>query len=109
MFRPYGNIEEYRQRWNWFMEGANATHYAPNVTHCFNRALDLYQYDLDLLMIKWMFGNFRENMLNGTVFMGNVSDVTHICVDASENLFVWSQYKFESFGNKFNNVMLAGI
>ena len=108
-FKPYDDIESFRERWNWFMVGANSTHYAPNSSVCFNQALDFWQYDTDLLAIKLMFGNFKENMLNTTVFAGNASDVMVVCVDAGENLFVWTQYKFETFGNKWNNVMLAGI
>lgn len=91
------------------MEGANATYYAPNATVCFNNALDLVMYDVDLLMIKLMFGDFRNNVLNTTLFMGNVSDAVVLCVDATENLFVWTNYKFETFGNSINNFFLSGI
>ena len=61
------------------------------------------------MAIKLMFGNFKENVLNVTVFAGNSSDVMVVCVDAAENLFVWTQFKFDTFGRRWNNVMLAGI
>ena len=61
------------------------------------------------MYIKWMFGSTKDNILNFTLFMQNVSDVSYSCIDATENIFVWQTYKFELFGNNFNNLMLAGL
>ena len=108
-FETHAAIEETRRHGNWFLEGANSTYYAPNATYCFNNALSLVQYDIDLLAVKWFYGTAMENVLNATLFARNVSDVAYECVDAAENLFVWSMFKFETFGRKWNNVMLAGI
>lgn len=91
------------------MSGANATYYAPNASVCINNALNLYQYDVDLLVIKIAFGNFKNNVLNSTLLARNVSDSIVLCVDAAENLYVWSQYKYETFGSNLNNFVLSGI
>jgi len=41
------------------MTGANASWFASNATNCVNYALNLYQYDVDLLMIKLMYGSTK--------------------------------------------------
>lgn len=56
-----------------------------------------------------MFGNAKENTLNFTLFMKNVSDVSYSCIDAGENLFVWAMYRFEEFGYDTNKFMLAAF
>ena len=106
-FPPYAVMEEVRLYGNAFLRGAQSDNYAPNVSVCFNRGLNLAQYDVDLLVIKWMFGDARDNTLNFTLFLQNVSLVSYSCIDGLENLFVWSVYKYEQFGNNFNNVLLA--
>ena len=42
---------------NAFLSGAHVNEYASNGTTCFNNMFNLVQYDFDLLMIKWMYGN----------------------------------------------------
>lgn len=76
------------------MYGANATSYASNSTNCFNNLVNLIQFDYDLLMIKYMFGDLKNNVLNTTLFMRNISDVSYLCIDAAENLYVFSMFKF---------------
>lgn len=88
-------MEEVRVFGNAFLSGAQSNSYAPNVTVCWNRAINLAQYDVDLLVIKWLFGDTRDNTLNFTLFLQNVSLVSYSCIDATENLFVWSIYKYE--------------
>ena len=58
-------------------------------------------------MIKYMYGNVRDNMLNTTYFISNISDVSYSCLDAGENLYVYAMYKFGLFGNDWTNVMLG--
>ena len=93
-FETHAAIEETRRHGNWFLDGANSSYYAPNATYCFNNALNLVQYDVDLLAVKWFYGTAMENVLNGTLFARNVSDVAYECVDAAENLYVWWLFKF---------------
>lgn len=89
-FKNYTPIEEYKIKWKSFMLGARALYYSPNITTCFDKAVRLYQYDVELLMIKYMYGNAKENTLNTTLFARNVSDMSYICIDAMENLYVYS-------------------
>jgi len=103
-YRLYNNI---RWLWNAYLMGANATWYAPNSTTCFNHALNIAQYDVDLLVIKYMYGDVRDNMLNTTYFISNISDVSYSCLDAGENLYVYAMYKFRLFGEDWTNVMLG--
>jgi len=91
------------------MMGAAIDSYASNATNCFNMGLNLAQYDLELLVIKYMYGNVKDNILNTTLFMRNISDVGYVCVDAAENLYVWSMYKFELFSFNWLNVLLGYI
>ena len=94
-FPAYAVMEEVRVFGNAFLSGAQSNNYAPNVTVCWNRGINLAQYDVDLLVIKWLFGDTRDNTLNFTLFLQNVSLVSYSCIDATENLFVWSVYKYE--------------
>ena len=56
-----------------------------------------------------MYGNFKQNVLNTTLFLSNVSDVSYVCLDALENLYVYSQYKFKLFGFDWTNLLLGGL
>lgn len=56
-----------------------------------------------------MYGNLKDNILNTTLFMGNISDVSYVCIDALENLYVFSMYKFELFSYNNLNVLLGFI
>lgn len=67
----------------------------------------MYQYDLELLVIKLMYGNAKENTLNTTMFLRNASDVAYNCLDAAENLYVYFMYKFKLFGYDWLNVLLG--
>lgn len=91
------------------MLGARALYYSPNITTCFDKAVKIYQYDVELLMIKYMYGNGKENTLNTTLFLGNVSDMSYICIDAIENLYVYSMYKYDLFGRDNTNVILGAL
>jgi hypothetical protein len=106
-FRDYRKMEEVRTNWNAFLTGANATWYAPNSTNCFNNILNLMYYDVDLFIVKMMYGNFKDNMLNTTLFMRNFSDVSYLCLDTGENLYVYSMYKFKLFSFSWTNVLLG--
>jgi len=54
-----------------------------------------------------MYGSGKENVLNSTLFLRNVSDVLYVCLDAGENLYVYSQYKYELFGRDNTNLLLG--
>lgn len=41
--------------------------------------------------------------------MGNVSDMMYICIDAAENFYVYSMYKYDLFGRDNTNVMLGAM
>jgi hypothetical protein len=69
----------------------------------------LAQYDTDLLIVKWMYGNATENVLNFTLYMRNVSDTSYTCIDATKNFFVWTVYKYDSFGGDWTQFFLAGL
>lgn len=56
-----------------------------------------------------MYGNTKENILNTTLFLRNVSDVMYVCLDAGENLYVFSQYKYDLFGRDNTNVLLGAL
>jgi hypothetical protein len=71
--------------------------------------MNILMYDIDLLMVKYMYGNAKENTLNTTLFLGNVSNMFYVCIDAGENLYVYSMYKFDLFGRERTNVLLGGI
>ena len=45
-----------------------------------------------------MYGDLKNNMLNSTLFLKNVSDLSYICLDAAENNYVFWVYKADSFG-----------
>jgi len=60
-------------------------------------------------MIKYMYGDAKQNVLNTTLFLGNVSDMSYICIDAAENLYVYTMYKFDLFGRDRNNVVLGAL
>ena len=91
------------------MLGARALYYSPNATECFDQAVKIYQYDIELLIIKYMYGNTKENVLNTTLFAGNISDTSYICIDAVENLYVYSMYKYDLFGRDNTNVILGAL
>jgi len=93
-FKNYSDVNEFRTNWAAFLNGANATWYAPNISVCFNNALNFYQYDIDLLMIKLMYATFKESVLNTTLMLQNSSDISYVCLDAGENLYFYSMYKF---------------
>lgn len=60
-------------------------------------------------MIKWMYGNTKENLLNTTLFLGNISYTSYVCIDAGENLYVFSMYKYDLFGRDNTNVLLGSL
>jgi hypothetical protein len=58
-FRDQAEIDIFRMKFNAFLEGADSNFYAPNATICFNYLMNIIEYDLDLLMIKWMYGDVK--------------------------------------------------
>ena len=56
-----------------------------------------------------MYGDVKNHILNTTLFMRNISDVSYICIDALENVYVFSMFKFELFGMDWINVLLGFI
>jgi hypothetical protein len=60
-------------------------------------------------MIKLMYGNTKENALNTTLFLRNVSDISYVCLDAGENFYVYLMYRFKQFGYDWTNVILGGL
>jgi len=108
-FQYYDRYDFERNNWVAFLAGANSTHYAPNASVCFENGLGLVQYDWELLIIKYMYGEVRENILNTTLFMRNVSDIMYVCLDAGENLYVFSQYKYDLFGRDNTNLLLGSL
>ena len=94
---------------NAFLAGADSNFYAPNSTICFNYLMNNIEYDLDLLMVKWMYGTVKQNTLNTTLFLGNVSYTNYVCIDAGENLYVYAMYKYDLFGRDKTNVLLGSL
>jgi len=92
-----------------FLAGADSDYYAANATVCFNSYMNIIEYDFDLLMIKWMYGDAKENTLNTTLFFGNISYMSYVCIDAGENLYVYSMYKYDLFGRDNTNVLLGSL
>lgn len=48
-------------------------------------------------------------MLNTTLFLKNVSDLSYICLDAAENNYVFWVFKMDSFGRDFTQIMLGWL
>jgi len=108
-FKNYTPIEDFRTNWNSFLLGMRSDFYSPNISTCLDMSIGVYQYDIELLMIKYMYGDAKQNVLNTTLFLGNVSDMSYICIDAAENLYVYTMYKFDLFGRDKNNVVLGAL
>lgn len=94
---------------NAFFAGADSNFYASNATICFNYLMNVIEYDFDLLMIKLMYGTVKEGTLNTTLFLGNVSYVNYVCIDAAENFYVYAMYKYDLFGRDNTNVLLGSL
>lgn len=69
--------------------------------------MNLGYYDIDLWMIKLMYGDVKDNVLNTTLYLRNVSDVSYICLDSAENFYVYSMYKFKLFNYDWANLLLG--
>jgi len=108
-FNNYTVIDLVRTYGHAAMVGANLSWFAPNSTACFDRALNMVQYDFDLLMIKLMYGDTKNNILNSTLFLRNASEVGYVCIDTVENLYVYAMYKFKLFGYDWTNVALGAL
>jgi hypothetical protein len=89
--------------------GAEADYFASNATACFVNALNLAQYDVELLMVKLMYGNTKNNILNSTMFLRNASDLSYICLDALENNYFFWIYKIDSFGRDPTQITLGAL
>ena len=103
-FRDYQTYNIIRESANAFFLGSDSDFYSPNISVCFNTALNLAQYDYELMVIKYMYGSTKENVFNTTLFLQNVSDVLYNCIDGLENIYVYQMYRFELFGNDLDNV-----
>ena len=106
-FQDYKTFEVIRKEWGAFILGMRANYFASNATNCFTNTLNLAQYDIELLIIKIMYGNLKNNMLNSTLFLKNVSDLSYICLDAMENNYVFWVYKADSFGRDLTQITLG--
>jgi len=89
--------------------GLNADYFASNATTCFTNTLNLLQFDVELLIVKLMYGNAKNNVLNTTLFLKNVSDLNYICLDAAENNYVFWVYKIDSFGRSTTQILLGWL
>jgi hypothetical protein len=89
--------------------GLNADYFASNATTCFTNTLNLLQFDVELLIVKLMYGNAKNNGLNTTLFLKNVSDLNYICLDAAENNYVFWVYKIDSFGRSTTQILLGWL
>lgn len=87
----------------------NANFFASNATTCFENTLNLLQYDVELLMVKLMYGSVKNNVLNTTLFLKNISDLNYICLDAYENNYVFWVYKLDSFGRSTTQILLGWL
>ena len=56
-----------------------------------------------------MYGNAKNNVLNTTLFLKNVSDLNYICLDAAENNYVFWVYKIDSFGRSTTQILLGWL
>ena len=56
-----------------------------------------------------MFGSAKNNVLNTTLFLKNVSDLNYICLDAMENNYVFWVYKLDSFGRDTTQIILGWL
>jgi hypothetical protein len=54
-----------------------------------------------------MYGSYKDNVLNTTLFIRNVSNVGYVCLDAFENVYIYMLYKFRLFGYDWANVGLG--
>lgn len=54
-----------------------------------------------------MYGNFKEHVLNTTLFAKNISDTGYFCIDAVENLYVYFMYKFKQVNYDWINLILG--
>lgn len=108
-FQDYKIYELIRKEWGAFLLGMQADYFASNATTCFVNSLNLAQYDLELLIIKLMYGNLKNNMLNTTLFLKNVSDLSYICLDAAENNYVFWVFKMDSFGRDTTQIVLGWL
>jgi hypothetical protein len=89
--------------------GLNADYFASNATTCFTNTLNLLQFDVELLIVKLMYGNAKNNVLKHKVFLKNVSDLNYICLDAAENNYVFWVYKIDSFGRSTTQILLGWL
>lgn len=108
-FKDYLEYQLLRTKISAFMEGANSNYYSPNISRCAEQSLNVAQYDWELLVIKYMYGNTKENILNSTLFLQNASKAAYTCIDGAENLFVFAMYKYELFGFDQTNLILGFI
>lgn len=58
-FNDYKIYEEFRRDFSAFLNGADANYFASNATTCFENAINLIQYDFELLIIKLMYGDLK--------------------------------------------------
>lgn len=108
-FQDYAIYQGIRKDWGAFLLGARADYFASNATTCFINSLNLAQYDVELLIVKLMYGDVKNNILNTTLFLKNVSDLSYICLDAMENNYVFWVYKMDSFGRDTTQIVLGAL
>ena len=60
-------------------------------------------------MVKLMYGSVKNNVLNTTLFLKNISDLNYICLDAYENNYVFWIFKLDSFGRSTTQILLGWL
>mmetsp|Transcript_13315 Transcript_13315/g.22618 ORF Transcript_13315/g.22618 Transcript_13315/m.22618 type:complete len:246 (-) Transcript_13315:748-1485(-) len=108
-FQNHSLYEDARMIVTSFLRGLDSDYYSPNISVCIGNLLNLFQYDFELMVIKYMYADAKGTIMNTTLFLRNVSDVSYVCIDAAENIFVFSQYKYELFGSSGSNLVLGFI
>jgi hypothetical protein len=56
-----------------------------------------------------MYGDAKQNTFNTTLFFKKISYMSYVCIDAGENLYVYSMYKYDLFGRDNTNVLLGSL
>ena len=67
-----------------------------------------------------MYGDAKQNTFNTTLFFKKISSrgpnnekiisyMSYVCIDAGENLYVYSMYKYDLFGRDNTNVLLGSL
>ena len=86
--------------------GLQATTYSANASFCANRALYFSYEELDLIKMRYRYGNAEQNFFNTTKLLKNISNTAFVCVDAVENFYIFSERRLSQF-NSFVDYLTA--